>query len=263
MTVFKCCNVQYELETFNYLRFYRNIKITTTTSLYLTCIITTPDWVFEDTGTTTKDIDLSRGSNLIVFKFKYNGTMPTSSGKYTIAVTFKYYSDAARTMLVAEPDHTFEFHFYHYSDFLSYVYDHVPLDSNFDSDNGNITFVESQLGSVNTPTDWESAIVEGSGCRRGGCTTSGCYWSGWGSSYLRWTISNVPSGKFLTFTHEVLDSYCKDHKICVNDRLDYIDTTPAVYKYYIYTTSLTTLKYDLPKCSSARIDGVYVFNPIS
>lgn len=255
MTVFKCCNVQYELETFDYLRFYRNIKITTTTCLYLTCIITTPDWVFEDTGTTTKDIDLSRGSNLIVFKFKYNGTMPTSSGKYTIAVTFKYYSDAARTMLVAEKVHTFELHFYHYSDFSSYVYDHVPLDSNFDSDNGNITFVESQLGSINTPTDWESAIVEGSGCRRCGC--------GWSECYLRWTISNVPSGKFLTFAHEVLDCISKDHKIYINGRLDYIDTTPAVYKYYIYTTSLTTLEYDLPRSSGARIDGVYVFNPIS
>jgi len=244
MTVFKCANICYETESFGYLRFVKSLILSASNSVYLTATITSSnDWVFEDTGTTVKNVDISAGSNKYDFKFKYTGSMPTSSTKYIINVKFDYYSDSTRVNLLKTNSHTFEFHFYHYNDFSSYIYDHCGFDGSCSLDNGNITLSCSTGG-------YESPLVEGTASRYVVYTYG---------NVGHVTIQDIPSDKFVIFSYRTYETYYSGGIFVDGARVFYYSDNSVRKFVYYGCNEVKLISWE----KRIYIDGLYIMNKIT
>ena len=249
MTIYKCANIKYPDETMLTLVFNRRLRISTTTALYLTAVITTLNWTWTD-ATTSKNVNITAGAANYTFDFKYTLAMPAVSGKYSIAVTFNYYSDAARTVLISTDYHTFELHFYHSADFSTHKYDHAGLDGAFTSDNGLITLTLS--GSPGG--SWVAAIIEGTGARQTYQDASRYEWL---------TITNIGAGRFFIISWGNA-SGSGGPLFYVNGSEQGVYAAVAVQKAVFYFDSAGEIKLGrgTGAAGGAQLDGVYVFNPI-
>ena len=249
MVIYKCANIKYPDETMLTLVFNRRLRISTTTALYLTAEITTTNWTWTD-ATTSKNVNIATGAANYTFDFKYTLAMPAVSGKYSIAVTFKYYSDAARTVLISTDYHTFELHFYHGADFATHVYDHAPLDSNLTTDKGLMT-----LTMEGTNTDnWKPAIIEGIGSRKlYKSTTQG----------ERIVFTGSGANRFFVIAYGAsLDAGCFGFIIdgVDHDILGEVPVKKAVF--YLDVNRVIKIGAFPGPAGNTFVDGVYVFNPI-
>ena len=249
MVTYKCANIKYPDETMTALVFNRRLRISTSTALYLTATITTANWTWAD-GTTSKNVDIAAGAANYTFDFKYTLAMPTVSGKYSIDVTFKYYSDAARTVLISTDYHTFELHFYHSADFSTHVYDHASLDGTLISDKGYITLTLEGVAAGS----WVTAIIEGTGSRR-------MFHNPIKEEWIR--VAGIGAGRFFIIAYgnlAAVDTFVFE----VNGSNQGINSALAVRKAVFYFESAGALRVgvSLGADGDTKVDGVYVFNPI-
>ena len=247
MATFKTGQILYETETMSTLRVKRDLTITSDTTLYLRATINTADWQWQD-GTTSKDVTIDAGKKEYTFDLEYTGTFPTASTKYSVAVDFAYYTDSGYTNLLRTDSHTFEIHFYHHSDFSTYVYDHIGFDGSLSSDNGHLT-------ATATYETYVTAYVEG----------TGAYERSVGSYENILKVEGIPANKFLIFAFKC-DDPDQDEGIFINNARQVWNVSLNVYKGVFYTTGDTTLKIRVYGSSTSPktcgIDGLYVFNEI-
>ena len=249
MVTFKCANIKYPDETMLTLVFNRRLRISTTNALYLTAVITTANWTWTD-ATTSKNVNIAAGAVNYTFDFKYTLAMPAVSGKYSVNVTFSYYSDAARTVLVSTDYHTFELHFYHSADFSTHKYDHASLDGTFLSDNGLITLTLSSSGGGS----WVAAIIEGTGARRMYQDASNYEWV---------KIEGIGAGRFFIIAFGNIAGV-GGLILKVNGSNQGITALAAVQKavFYFDAAGVIDIGHNTGGAGDSKIDGVYVFNPI-
>lgn len=243
MSVFRpiiyMATMKYPDETMLTLYFHRNIVWSLSDTMYLKLTITTSNWTWDESGSTVKQITLSAGSSTHELIFKYGLAVPSSSTKFSIAVTLEYYSDSAYTNLVETDNHTFEGHFYHSSDFSSYVVDHVGFDGSTSSDNSILSVSINYSGYT-----FQNPLIEGSGCLA------------IGNNYTV-TISGFQQSKFAILTY-----WTSGGKIRYNN-VDQSTIFNSVRKYSVYPekSSSSIALWAQPNLT-IKVDGVYMMTPL-
>jgi len=248
MVIYKCANIKYPDETMIALVFNRMLRISTTNALYLTAAITTANWTWTD-ATTSKNVNIAAGAANYIFDFKYTLAMPAVSGKYSIAVTFNYYSDAARTVLISTDYHTFELHFYHSADFSTHKYDHAGFDGTLVPDNNLISIVTSGF-----TVSYGAAIIEGTGA---------LIIYGSPSAVGNVAITAIGAARFFIVAYNYRTG-ANTFQFRVNGSNQGVAYDAAVRKavFYFETAGRIDLWHGQTTAGYSNIDGLYVFNPI-
>lgn len=262
MTTIKCTNMKYDAETMAALLYNRLLTLSLTDTLYLRATITTADWYFDAAfSQTTKDVTVTAGSANYEFNFFADSAaipVPSSSTKYSIAVTFDWYTDSGYTTLKNSDSHTFELHFFNAGDanFSTQYYDGVLF-------NGGLGSIKSLITATkySSNTSWVSPIIEGSGALYGGLTGTN------NSMFVQ--VAGIPSSKFILATYKSQTGTTDPQiQVYINSVQHPTKADSAIHKIYHYTdidNTIFRLAAPDPQVDPTVkfwIDGFYVFNEL-